>query len=110
MKTRKTYRSVITLAALALTVPAISGAAAPSQFEDVSVTVSYSDLNVDTMEGAKTLYVRLKRATRQACNIRSLKESGSVRNHSKARECYANALEAAVREVDSTALDTVHNS
>ena len=110
MNNRKTYQIVITaLTVFAFGLPITANAAAPSQFESVSVTVSYSDLNVDDADGARVLYARLKRATREACNVESLKVVGSVRRYAQSMDCYNAALETAVKTVDNDTLTSIHN-
>ena len=104
MNKRRTFQSFITaFAVVVIGMPIAGNAAAPSQIEDVTVKVSYSDLNIESIEGAKVLYSRLQRATRQACNVQSLKVVGSVRNHVKTMQCYQDALDSAVQRVDSAA-------
>ena len=104
MNNRKTYQIVITaLTVFAFGLPLAANAAAPSQFENVSVTVSYSDLNIDNADGARVLYARLQRATREACNVESLKVVGSVRRYAQSMDCYRAALETAVQDVDNDA-------
>jgi len=111
MNKRRTFQSFITaFAVFVIGMPLAANAAAPSQFEDVSVKVSYSDLNIDSIEGARVLYSRLQRATRQACNVQSLKVVGSVRAHAKTLQCYEEALKSAVQRVDSDTLTSIHNS
>ena len=107
----KTYRTVLILVAAAGTVlPATAGASIPSEREGVSITVDYSDLNVDTVSGALELYSRLQRATRQACNVQSVRAIGSVRHYAQTMECYHDALDSAVRRIDNDTLNDVHNS
>ena len=65
MAMKKTF--VILLVALGL--PLTAYAAAPSHFDDVSVKVSYADLNIDNAAGAKVLYSRLRDAAEQVCGL-----------------------------------------
>ena len=111
MNKRRTFQSFITaFAVFVIGLPLATQAASPSQFEEISVKVKYSDLNINSVEGAKVLYARLQRATRQACNVQSLKIAGSVRNHVMTLKCYEAALDNAVQKVDSDALTSIHNS
>ena len=111
MNQRNLYRStVLTLAVVMIGLPLTATAAAPSQFEKVSVKVNYQDLNIESYSGASKLYKRLQRASRTACDVQSLRVAGSVRRHAAASRCYRDALDAAVRSVDSDALDEIHAS
>ena len=94
------------LALAMIAAPAFS--ATPSQFKDVSVKVSYADLDIHSEAGAKVLYSRLKRASKQACNYESYPQSGlgEVR---KAKACYRDALDEAVAGIDSKSLHDIHS-
>lgn len=103
---RKLFVSL--LAATTIAIPAIGSAAAPSQFDDASVTVSYSDLNIQSKAGAKVLYMRLKRASEEVCGIQSYVINGSLAATMKARQCFRETLDASVEKIDSEALDEIH--
>ena len=93
---------------LGMTLPAIGTAAAPSQFEDASVRISYADLDIQSEAGARVLYSRLKRASERACNKSSYWERASISMTVKAEECYREALTNAVESVGSDALKKIH--
>jgi UrcA family protein len=99
--------TAVAIGALAIPITAIG--AAPSQIEDVSVKVSFSDLNIHSDAGAKTLYSRLKRASEDACNFDSYIRIG-LSEYQKARACYEEALDEAVASIDSDALQEIHES
>lgn len=99
--------AVMTIGALAIPMTAVG--ASPSQLEDVSVKVSFSDLNIHSDAGAKALYSRLKRASEDACNFDSYIRSG-LSEYQKARACYEEALDEAVASIDSDALQEIHES
>ena len=103
---RNTFISV--LAAAAIAVPAIGSAAAPTQFDDASVKVSYADLDIHSEAGARVLYSRLKRASRAVCGVQSHVVNGSLAMTLKARACFQETLEASVKKIDSEALDEIH--
>ena len=96
------------LVMVAIAAPATAYAAAPSQFENTSVKVSYSDLDIQTEAGAKVLYARLKRASRQACGFEPYKRFG-LGELSKAKACYREALDKAVTSIDSDSLRGMHS-
>ena len=101
----KIRATVVAIGALAIPMTAIG--AAPSQFEDVSVKVSFADLDIHSDAGAKVLYARLKRASENACDLDSLIRSG-LSGYQKAKACYDEALDKAVASIDSDALQQIH--
>ena len=104
---RKSWLSTLLL--LGIAVPVIGMAAAPGQSEDVSVTVSYSDLNIQSEAGARVLYARLKRATEEVCGLESYVANKSLAETSHARACVRETLEASVEKIDSDALAEIHS-
>lgn len=110
MKKSKLYSSLLaSIVAVALGAPAIASADAKSELQGVSVKVSYADLNLGKQEGAKTLYRRLQQAAKQACDVGSLREEGSVKRLTEARQCYRDSLSDAVEELDNEYLTQIHN-
>ena len=107
-KNRNTIVSV--LAAAAITIPSIAFAAAPSHVDDVSITVSYADLDIESKAGAKVLYLRLKKASEAVCGIQSHVVNGSLADTLKARACFRETLEASVKKIESDALSEIHAS
>ena len=97
------------LLALGLTAPAIGIAAAPSQFEDVSVRVSFADLDIHSQAGAKKLYARLKSASEEVCGLESYGVSRSLASRRYALSCYNETLDELVQEIDSAALIKAHS-
>ncbi len=92
------------------------GASAPavaspqSQLEEGKISVSYADLNIQNAAGAKVLYSRLQRAAESVCDVKTYYESGSLARFTKARQCFADALDKAVVRIDSDALTKIHAS
>lgn len=101
--------SVLLTATATIAVSATAFAAAPSQIDDVSVRVSYSDLNIHSKAGAKVLYGRLKHASEEVCGIQSHTINGSLVSTLKARQCFRETLDASVEKIDSEALDEIHS-
>ena len=95
-------------AAATIIIAAPASAAAPSQIDDVSVKVSYSDLNIQSKAGARVLYVRLKQASEEVCGIQSHIINGSLARTMKARQCFRETLDASVEKIDSDALAAIH--
>ena len=111
MKESKLYKGILaTVVVVALGVPAIASADAKSDLKGVSVKVSYGDLNLQKEEGVATLYRRLKTASKEACDVRSLKIAGSIRRMADTQRCYRGALDAAVAKIDNDLLTEIHTS
>ena len=109
MKESKLKKSaVVVAAAIVLASPAAVLAAAPSQIENVSTTVNFSDLNLNSEAGAKALYRRLQRASREVCGVESLKTVGSVSRLQRSNSCYREALSKAVADIDNDNLTRIH--
>ena len=92
----------------ALGAPVVASAAPQSDLAGTTVKVSYSDLNLQKIEGARVLYRRLQNAARQACDVRSLQIEGSLRNLAESKSCYREALAAAVAKVDNQKVSSIH--
>lgn len=84
-------------------------AAAPTQFETERVTVSFADLNIHSVAGAKVLYSRLKAASESVCAVESYRELGSLSRVADAETCFVDTLDEAVAEIDSAALRRIHS-
>jgi UrcA family protein len=111
MKESKLFKGFLaTIIVFALGVPAIAAADDSGGLKGVAVKVSYADLNLEKHEGAKDLYQRLQQASKDACGFRSLREEGSARGMSEARQCYRDTLSEAVAEVDNELVTQIHNS
>ncbi len=72
--------------------------------EIVSVEINYADLNLDTHKGVKRLHARLRRAARHACDVRPVRETGSIAVSRAARACYERSLAAAIEEINNERL------
>jgi UrcA family protein len=78
--------------------------AATPDSELPSVVVSYSDLDLSTTDGARTLYTRISRAARDVCPFEDAVDLPRV---AKNRACREAAIERAVSAVNSTQLAAV---
>ncbi len=70
-----------------------------------SVTVRYTDLNLNTAAGVDALYARLRDAASAVCSHHAGRGLADVVAW---RDCYRQALSAAVNSVQSRALQTLH--
>ena len=69
-----------------------------------SVTVNFRDLNLSTIEGAVTLYQRLKGAARSVCDG----PGTGAAAYREWRSCYDAAIADAVAKVNSPLVTAVH--
>lgn len=111
MKESKLFKGLLAaIVVVALGAPAYATADASSDLKGKSVKVSYADLNLEKYEGAKALYRRLQQASKQACNVRSLHEEGSLSRFNEGRQCYRETLSEAVAEIDNDLVTQIHSS
>lgn len=76
-------------------------AAEPSQ--PLTKIVHYGDLNLDSEQGAKVLYARLRGAARDVCiPLESVKMTHQWQN------CFDNAVANAVRQINKTTVSALH--
>ena len=96
------------LVALASAVCLLGSAQAPASdtaYAQHSVTVSYRDLNLSTVDGATTLYRRISGAARLACGERD----HSLFEQRHWESCVQGAIAGAVATVNNPLLRTVHS-
>jgi UrcA family protein len=67
--------------------------------------VSYADLDITRTPGAKVLYHRIDVAARQVCSVDNRSDLGAF---SRQHTCVQDAIDAAVRQVNATALSELH--
>ncbi len=72
--------------------------------EQHSVTVKYHDLDLATLDGARTLYGRISAAAREVCGY----EGRSFTDQAFWNGCYRGAIADAVAKVGSPLLTAVH--
>jgi UrcA family protein len=68
--------------------------------------VTYGDLNLESQEGAKVLYARLRSAAREVC---SPLESRELSHRSSWQACVNGALESAVVKINKPMVSALHN-
>lgn len=68
--------------------------------------VSFADLDLSKEAGAKVLYRRIQNAATSVCGRVDSREIARYRLY---RQCYDDAIEAALKEVNSSSLYAVHN-
>ena len=107
---KRTGLSFLLAISFGLSLPLTALAGSPSHIDTAAVNVSFSDLNIDNTAGAKILYARLQRASKEVCGVGSHVDVRSLTETRKARDCYEKALSAAVDKIDSERLTDIHNS
>jgi UrcA family protein len=70
-----------------------------------TMTVTYRDLNLSTVAGATTLYIRIKGAARSVCGY----EGRRLDEQRQWKSCYRDAIAGAVATVHSPLLTAVYS-
>lgn len=96
----------LALVAGAIDAPAASAATAQSVADVPSIQVDFSDLNINTPEGAKRLYGRIEVAASKVCAPQV--DRRELARHAIFEKCFDASVERAVAEVNSTALMAVY--
>ena len=101
----KLVKAMLAAGFLSLGCAAIGGNALASDFPaaaTVTYPVGYSDLDVSTMRGAKTLYLRIRFAAETLC------ESSATWGKKEGEACVHKAVNDAVARVDAPLLSQYH--
>ena len=108
-------RLVATFVVIVLGGPAVVLADTISYIEVGKASVSYADLNLESEEGVRVLYRRLKHASSNLCSATPPRTAGSVPNYyfgnyygQETRQCYREALSNAVDKIDNENLTRIH--
>jgi len=97
--------TAFTVLAACVAVGAVGSAHAAPAADAPSVKVKYSDLNLSTEQGSQALYARLEAAARAVCTPGSIRDLHAV---AAASACRTQAIEKAVRDVNSPQLAAVY--
>ncbi len=110
MKESKLFKSLVaTFVIIVFGGPVVVLAHTPSYFEeDDKVVVSYTDLNLESEEGVRVLYRRLKRASKNVCGVTYWNIAIAVGHNTTSRQCYREALSSAVEKIDNERLSEIH--
>lgn len=95
-----------TAATLGLAAAAQAGEAGRAPGHHVSVVVDYSDLDLASSAGNRTLYARLSAAAARACG--STPPMQDLRQRAAYYECYESTMSSAVDAVGSRELQALH--
>jgi len=66
-----------------------------------TATVSYADLDLNTVKARETLHYRLSNAARKVCGSIERNDAGSLAQVSKNRSCYSGAMGEAMRSLSN---------
>ena len=102
----------VTSAAAAIALTALLAIASDARAEGLSVnvasaSVSYSSVDLATEEGAENLYLKLKRAAREVCDVYGVK---TLAQRTVATKCFEKSLEDAVYKVDAQRVTALHTA
>ena len=112
MKTVIKTQSIVTSSILAASLLAFGGAAmggsaqAAEPAESYTTIVSYGDLNLDSEQGAKVLYARLRNAAENVCSSLEGRELIQKRIW---QGCFDKAVTSAVGQVNKARVTALHN-
>lgn len=99
-------RALIGVLLLAAAATATAGMdAADSRVRMVSLEVEYTDLNLATTAGARTLYKRISHAAHTVCGQNSSRSLAMLSAHHR---CVRDAVNAAVEKVGAPTLTVLH--
>jgi UrcA family protein len=91
------------------TIEHIVAKAEAGKVDQKSVTVNFSDLNMNNEQGALVLYQRLQRASETVCAVLDAKRTKCLTMQREADECYHRTLGNAVESVGSELLMSIHH-
>lgn len=98
-------RAFLGAAGMALSLLAAGAQAAEAPVREQAV--SYDDLNLSRQADAAAVYARLKAAAKDVCGIYDIRDLAMRQAH---QACAAQALSAAVEDVDHATITALHSS
>jgi UrcA family protein len=104
--TRQLLRASAALGATFIVGTATAAAAITAADALPTVTVGYHDLNLGTEKGTLALYARIESAAYKVCQVSDIRNLAEV---AAASACRAQAIERAVRDVNSPRLAAVYS-
>jgi UrcA family protein len=102
----KSTAFVLAIGLFAFGAAAVSGSARAVESEHrLTKTVLYGDLNIESDQGAKVLYARLRSAAKDVCQ--PLEGRNLLGNHWQ--RCFDHAMDSAVAQVNTARVTALHN-
>jgi UrcA family protein len=102
----KSMASMIGATLVVLACAAGSGPAMAQQAQFLTKTVAYGDLNIDSAQGARTLYARIRYAAQDVC---SPLESRELARKRAWQSCVDTALASAVTKINQPMVTALYN-
>lgn len=104
-------KTLTTAMAIALGTGLVASAVAapPHLYEELTIKVSYEDLNIDNDKGVRVLYRRLKDASAEVCGYARYKSQRPVLRDIESKLCYQKTLTKAVQQIDHDKLNELHS-
>lgn len=106
-KTRQLLRASVAVGATLIVGTAMAASGATADTDAPSVRVNYHDLNLATEQGSLALYGRIVSAAYKVCQVSDIRDLTQV---AAASACRAQAIERAVRDVNSPRLAEVYSA
>jgi len=113
-----TLSNILAAATISL-VAGFSMSAAAGQFDETlvqgdsaeiqTVRVQYLPSDLATAEGREILHSRLRQAAKKVCGPTNLRDAGGLRNMSRNRQCYDQALQAAASQIGFDQVAVISN-
>jgi UrcA family protein len=98
--------SIVTASLISLGLAAGAGTAVAADGDQLSKTVAYGDLNLDTAVGANVLYARIRTAAREVC---APFEGRELARKVRWDSCFDHAVQSAVAQVDKPSLTALYS-
>jgi UrcA family protein len=98
--------SILAASFLTLGCPAMEGSVQAAEQQYDRAIVSYGDLNLDSEQGARALYARLRSGAEDVC---SSFEGRDLALKKLWQSCFDSAVASAVAQINRTGLTTLHN-
>jgi UrcA family protein len=102
----KSMASILAAGAFILGCVAIGGAQAAEAPQSLTQVIAYGDLNLDSDQGAKVLYSRLRHAARNVCLPL---EGRDLVQKNLWQSCFDNAVASAVVQINRSSVTALHN-
>ena len=91
---------------LVLSAPVVAGGA--NEAGKQSLSVDLAGVNLNTEEGQRLAYLKLRHAARQVCEFSEFTRLGSVQRLDETHACYHDTLQRAVNAVNNDDVSQIH--
>jgi len=102
----KTIASIVAASLVAMGLGAGAATARAAEVGDqLTKTIAYGDLNLETADGARVLYARIRYAAQAVC---SPFDGRDLSQQIRWRACYDHAMASAVAQIDKPTVTALH--